>query len=83
MKVTFNDFRLDGAIYDDCKDKLTFYDGNSTASKLVGKAYCGSTRPDVIYSTGRYLFVEFRTDDHDFFNYKGFKLAFSAANKGK
>ena len=73
VKVTFSDFSLE------YYDKLNLYDGNTPWSKRLG-SYCGSTPPDVIYSTGRYLYVNFRTDD--FKTSKGFNLSFSAVKEG-
>ncbi|XP_078370540.1 bone morphogenetic protein 1-like isoform X2 [Oculina patagonica] len=74
VKVTFSDFAVE------CDDELRFYDGNSTSSRLLG-SYCGSATPEVIYSTGRYLYVNFRTDDY--YTYKGFSLSFSAVKEGE
>ena len=73
VKVTFSGFSLE------CDDELNLYDGNSTGSNLLG-SYCGSTPPEVIYSTGRYLYVNFHTDD--FYALKGFNLSFSAVKEG-
>ena len=76
VKVTFSDLEVE------CDDALKFYDGNSTASSLLG-SYCGSSHqdhPQVIYSTGHYLYVNFRTDD--ILTYKGFSLRFSAVKEG-
>lgn len=79
VKVTFSgDFKLEG-LYGDCNDKLKFYDGNSTVSTLLG-TYCETIRPDVLYSTGQDLYVEFDTDR--LVTYKGFSFSFSAVNKG-
>ena len=75
VKVEFSDFEVA------CDDALKFYDGDSiTESKLL-RSYCGDTHPEVIYSTGRYLFVNFYTDN-DYFTYRGFSFSFSAVKKG-
>ena len=75
VKVEFSDFEVA------CDDALKFYDGDSiTESKLL-RSYCGGTHPEVIYSTGRYLFVKFYTDN-DYFTYRGFSFSFSAVKKG-
>ena len=73
VKVTFSDFEVqhNGA--------LTFYDGNSTRARLLG-SYHGTSHPEVIYSTGRYLYVNFRTDDYHYD--KGFNASLSAVYKG-
>ena len=76
MKVTFNDFQLDSP----CDgDTLKFYDGMNALSSLLG-SYCGTTHPDVIYSTGLYLYVKFQTDR--FLTYRGFNFSFSAVEEG-
>ncbi|XP_078370345.1 tolloid-like protein 1 [Oculina patagonica] len=75
VKVTFTelDVKFDS--------ELKFYDGNSTASSILG-SYSGRTHPEVIYSTSRYLYVNFRTDDsYAIFTYKGFSLSFSAVKE--
>ncbi|KAL9973596.1 hypothetical protein ACROYT_G020071 [Oculina patagonica] len=72
VKVTFTDFEVDH------NAALKFYDGNSTESSLLG-SYWGTTHPEVIYSSGRNLYVNFRTSD--FHNYKGFNLSFSAVKE--
>ena len=80
VKVAFrHDFKLEGVIHGHCSDDITFYDGNSTASNLLG-SFCDKTRPDVLYSTGQYLYVEFNTDR--LVAYKGFTFSFSAVRKG-
>ena len=76
VKVTFSD--LEVACNDDA---VKFYDGeNITVSDLL-RSYCGTTHPEVIYSSGRYLFVNFYTDK-DYFTYRGFNFSFSAVKKG-
>ena len=62
MKVTFNDFYLEGGSLSSCwGDELKFYDGTSATSNLLG-SYCGTVHPEVIYSTGRHLYVKFHSD---------------------
>ena len=78
VKVIFNDFKLESL----CRglgDKLRFYDGMSAGSSLLG-SYCGTTHPDVIYSTGQNLYVTFQTDR--FATYKGFSFSVSAVKEG-
>ena len=65
IKVIFNDFELQAG--QDSSDpscpygtRLTFYDGYSIASPLLG-SYCGTVHPEVIYSTGRNLYITFHT----------------------
>ena len=76
VKVTFNDFELEspcGSAF------LKFYDGMDDASSPLG-SYCGTTHPEVIYSTGLYLYVEYHTDSS--FAYRGFSFSFSAVEEG-
>ena len=77
VKVIFNDFLLENSWC--TTDVLKVYDGMDGFSSHLG-TYCGSTHPEVIYSTGRYLYVEFQTDSH--FALKGFSFSFSAVKKG-
>ena len=75
VKVLFNDFKLEST----CDDVLKFYDGMNETSNLLG-SYCGTTHPEVIYSTGRYLSVKFQTDN--MISYKGFNFSFTAVKEG-
>ena len=79
VKVTFNDFWLGYGSGPCVKDVLMFYDGMSSGSTLVG-SFCGTTPPEVIYSTGKYLYVKFYTDS--VITYKGFSFSFSAVREG-
>ena len=87
VKVVFNDFNLEkgsmvGGYSCQYADSLTFYDGATSMSKLIG-AYCGNTRPDVIYSTGQSLYVKFHALP-DVYKYRsgGFSFIYSAVKKG-
>ena len=73
MKVTFNYFQLDD-------DVLEFYDGMNAFSRLLG-SYSGTTHPEVIYSTGQYLYVKFVTSG-SFLISRGFSFSFSAVEEG-
>jgi len=83
VKVTFDDFQLeDGSVFLACDfDSLTFYDGPpaESYSHLLGK-YCGTIHPDVIYSTGRYLYVKFDSDGMT--TRRGFSFYYQAVNTG-
>ena len=81
VKVTFSDFLLGVSTLDlACdRDVLKFYDGMNSVSVLLG-SYCGTTHPEVIYSTGQYLYVKFHTNS--FLTYKGFSFSFSAVKEG-
>ena len=84
VKVLFNDFDLNysrhSSMPDRCPyDYLKFYDGQSTSDNLLG-IYCSTFHPDVIYSTGQYMYVKFHTDRSG--APRGFNFSFSAVNKG-
>ena len=89
VKVVFNDFNLaQGFVVGgyNCQDmhvdSLTFYDGATSMSKLIG-AYCGNTRPDVIYSTGQSLYVKFHgVNVLNDYHARGFSFIYSAVKKG-
>ncbi|XP_078370562.1 dorsal-ventral patterning tolloid-like protein 1 isoform X1 [Oculina patagonica] len=76
VKVTFNDFSLEQS--SPCDDVLKFYDGMSSVSRHLG-SYCGTTHPEVIYSTGPNLYVKFHTDA--IYIYRGFSFSFSAVKE--
>ena len=79
MKVTFNDFQVGSRSLGTCfGDKLEFYDGDSTLSNLLG-SYCGTVNPEVIYSSGHYLYVNFLSG---YGSYKGFSFNVAAVAKG-
>nr|XP_058973191.1 cubilin-like [Pocillopora verrucosa] len=73
LKVTFNHFNLQKA-----SDRLTFYDGINSASTRLGKSYSGTVHPDVIYSTGRHMFVDFSVEGKWYLEAGSFSLNFSA-----
>lgn len=81
VKVVINDFELEKDSSDPrCQyDSLKFYDGSSSANPLLG-LYCGTARPDVIYSTGRYLHVKFHTDSLTV--KRGFNFSYLAVKSG-
>ena len=80
MKVTFNDFQVGRGSLGICfSEKLEFYDGDSTSSNPLG-SYCGTVNPEVIYSSGRYLYVKFSSGYGS--SYKGFSLNVAAVAKG-
>ena len=53
------------------KDSLSIYDGSSARNVLLG-TYCGNTRPNSLRSSGRYLYLHFRSDGD--VTGKGFRL---------
>ncbi|XP_070579925.1 cubilin-like [Ptychodera flava] len=64
VKLNFTSFSLEpdnpGCIHN--YDTLTIYDGQGQLAAVLG-VYCGSEVDDVIYSTGRYLYMVFQSDD--------------------
>ena len=60
---------------------MTFYDGGSNTSSIIGK-YCGDSVPVVLASSGNKMFIEFQTDDHDDGN-SGFKIEYNPSPYGK
>ena len=81
--MVFNDFQLEAEPASSSSfcpyDNLTFYDGDSNLSPLLG-SYCGAVHPEVIYSTGYNLYVKFNTDNVNTF--KGFSRSVLAVDKG-
>ena len=77
LKVTFNYFNLQKSY-----DRLTFYDGIDSSYKLLGKSYTGTVHPDVIYSTGRHMFVDFSVEEKYLLEAGSFSLNFSAVVRG-
>lgn len=64
-----DDFHLESS--NECGfDYVELRDGPFGYSPLLGR-YCGSQRPPVTQSTGRYLWVRFQSDDY--IEYKGFQ----------
>jgi len=78
IKVIFNDFELqagqDSSVPSCLFDNLTFYDGYSESYPLLG-SYCGTVHPEVIYSTGTYVYITFRTDST--ITSRGFRISVS------
>lgn len=80
VKVTFEEFELEGDVFGLCMDdSLKFYDGKTRESPLLG-SYCSTVHPDVIYSTGPNLYVNFKTDSKNV--YLGFEFYYAAVKKG-
>lgn len=86
VKVVFNDFKLQTGgfnsrpVNNPCPyDALTFRDGFTSSSSVLGR-YCSTAHPEVIFSTGRYLYIQF-SSDYRFAN-KGFNISVSAVKKG-
>ena len=63
VKLTFQTFLLETCIVPSlCTcDHVEVRDGKDGDSSKLGK-YCGSKTPDPIYSTGRFMWIEFESD---------------------
>ena len=91
VKVIFDDFYRGGLrryntscnfkYYGSAVDTLSFYDGMSPMSRHLG-TYCDGTHPDVIYSTGQFLFVKFHAFSRHYGPDGKFKISFIAVKKG-
>ena len=79
LKVIFNDFELQAGFPSCPYDNLTFYDGYSVSYPLLG-SYCGTVHPEVIYSTGKNLYIKFHTDST--ITSRGFSISLSVVEAG-
>lgn len=83
VKVTFNDFHLQPDYLPSntrCPfDRLEFHDGHTLTATFLA-SYCDTLHPEVIYSTGRFMHVEFKSDQSR--TYKGFNISVSAVKAG-
>ena len=83
VKVTFNDFHLqpdNPASNTRCPfDRLEFHDGHTLRATFIA-SYCDTLHPEVMYSTGRDMYVEFKSDQS--LTYKGFNISVSAVKAG-
>lgn len=75
LKLSFNYFKLERGICSS-NDYLEVRDGLSATSVKKG-SYCGSYAP-TITSSGRYLWVRFRSDSQ--LSYKGFEVRYSVVS---
>ena len=66
--------------YEYCADVLKFYDGMDKSTGLLG-SYCGFYHPEVIYSTGQYLYVQVRST-HGFLGNSRFSFNVLAVKGG-
>ena len=72
LQLTFNYFRLESSPCS-TRDYLEVRDGSSSTSATKG-TYCGSNAPSIT-SSGRYLWIRFRSDFS--FSYKGFDARYT------
>lgn len=70
IQLRFEDFELEDDQF--CrKDFIKVYDGSGPRDDLL-ETYCGRTRPESIKSSGRYLYIHFRSDSDT--TRKGFRI---------
>jgi len=83
IKAIFNDFELqagqDSSVPSCPYGNLTFYDGYSESSPLLG-SYCGTVHPEVIYSTGNNLYIKLQTDSTN--SSRRFRISVSVVGAG-
>ena len=78
VRLSFESFDLEWS--SECTaDYVEVRDGSSRYSRSKGR-FCGSTVPEDVFSTGRYMHVRFRSDSEYSF-YLGFKATFTAEDK--
>ena len=77
MKLTFDRFELEPSSESKCTaDYVEVLDGSNSHSDSKGR-FCGSSPPDDIQSSGRYMWVRFRADMTKSY-YEGFQATFTA-----
>ena len=80
VKLKFDKLDLKQSSGSKCTaDFVEVLDGKRSNGESKGK-FCGDRKPEDIRSTGRYMWVRFRTDPHDS-NYEGFKASYAAEDK--
>ena len=80
VKLSFEMFDLERSIGSTCTaDYVEVLDGSNINSESKGR-FCGSTAPSDITSSGRYMWVAFRSDWQRS-NYLGFEATFTAEDK--
>lgn len=81
VKLIFNEFHLepDRAPWNCPLQYLEILDGNDTSSKIAGR-FCGFVYPGSVHSSGRYMWVRFRSDNLSS-HYRRFEATFKAEDK--
>ena len=79
IKLYFDNFRLESGLCSS-NDYLEVRDGPSSTSLRKG-TYCGSSAPPTITSSGRYLWVRFRSDSQT--TYRGFQARYEVISKSQ
>ena len=59
-------------------DSVSMFDGSSAYSSLLSRS-CGSSLPSPVYSSGRYMFMQFKSDESR--SGKGFVAYYRALNR--
>jgi len=78
VKLKFHKLDLKPSSGSKCTaDYVEVLDGKPNTGESKGK-FCGDGKPGDIRSSGRYMWVRFRTDPHNS-NYEGFKATYAAA----
>ena len=72
IKLTFQHFDLEYCLDCNC-DYVAVHDGLNAGSPRLGQ-YCTSDKPPSVLSTGRYMFVKFRSDLSS--NHQGFRASY-------
>ena len=61
-------------------DSLTIYDGDSTASSMLGK-YCGYSIPPSHVSSSNDILIHFQSDDYPGYGHTGFQIEYNPMGK--
>ena len=78
VRLSFDRFDLHWS--SECSsDYVEVHDGSSRYSRSEGR-FCGSSLPADIFSTGRHMYVRFRSDS-SYSYFEGFKATFTAEEK--
>ena len=81
VKLRFDGFELRPSSRSSCtEDYVEILDGKSRYSGSKG-IFCGYTKPEDVRSSGRYMWVHFRSDYSTNSVYEGFKATFTAEDK--
>ena len=80
MKLKFDKLDLKSSSGSKCTtDYVEVLDGDRSNDESKGK-FCGDKKPEDIRSSGRYMWVRFRTDPYNS-KYEGFKATYTAEDK--
>ena len=62
VELVFLDMDMDNFLEDCLTDVLHVRDGRTSNSPLLGQVLCGQRIPEVVTSTGQYMFLNFSSD---------------------